>query len=85
MATAQFCPAVMIPTPAVLKGANKLVHINNELLISEVSKRPALWQPRMKKYRNSGMRAVLWMEVTRIILPLHENAGTFFVFIPFFF
>ena len=35
-----------------------------ELLISEVEKRPAIWDPRDPKHCNRGLIAIYWAEIS---------------------
>ncbi|XP_040069266.1 uncharacterized protein LOC120842296 [Ixodes scapularis] len=43
--------------------------LNNERLISEVEKRPALWQPECKDYKDTKKKSAIWGELGDLLLP----------------
>lgn len=49
----------------------------NEALITEVEKRPLLWNTRLEDYRNRDRRLQLWEEVADVLRALMPD-GTFF-------
>uniref|UniRef100_A0A6B0UZI5 Putative alcohol dehydrogenase transcription factor myb/sant like protein n=1 Tax=Ixodes ricinus TaxID=34613 RepID=A0A6B0UZI5_IXORI len=43
--------------------------VNNERLISEVEKRPALWQAQCKDYKDTKKKSAIWCELGDLLLP----------------
>lgn len=67
--------SLQVVSPLLPKKKYENVKINNEVLISEVQKYPALWQLSCKEYKDAAMKRVIWTDIGRALLPLEDNSG----------
>ena len=53
--------------------SSRMAYHNTEELISEVEKRPALWDPSKEEYKNKNKKEEAWLEVCRSIYQNYEE------------